>query len=156
MQLWNVLHEARWKYRTQKNRHMGTIAQLYRTISSQLRHVSTIEKKPVKQQYLLHISTQYGKLRPTSVWDRFGSLGHPSKFQRLSRLGSVTARHSGSGCQPNFAALNRGRHLYSAGWPSRWALAHMLVMYCVSLILAEFCVNFWPYLVTVMQTLASF
>jgi len=28
-----------------KNRHQGTIAQLYRAISSQLRHVSTIEKK---------------------------------------------------------------------------------------------------------------
>jgi len=28
---------------------------------------------------------------------------------------------------PNFAALNRGRHLYSAGRPSRWALAHILV-----------------------------
>jgi len=25
------------------------------------------------------------------------------------------------------AALNRGCHLYSAGWPSRWALAHILV-----------------------------
>jgi len=30
-----------------------------------------------------------------------------------------------SGRQPNFAALNRGRHLYSAGRPSRWALAHI-------------------------------
>ena len=29
------------------------------------------------------------------------------------------------GRQPNFAALNRGRHLYSAGRPSRWALAHI-------------------------------
>ena len=55
------------------------------------------------------------------------SLGHPCKFQRVSRLGSVTARHSSSGRQPNFAALNRGRHLYSAGRPSRWALAHILV-----------------------------
>jgi len=26
------------------------------------------------------------------------------------------------------AALNRGRHLYSAGRPSRWALAHILVV----------------------------
>jgi len=43
------------------------------------------------------------------------------------RLGSVTAQHSGSGCQPNFAALNRGRQLYSAGRPSPWALAHILV-----------------------------
>jgi len=57
------------------------------------------------------------------------SLGHPCKFQRVSRLGSVTARHSSSGRQPNFAALNRGRHLYSTGWPSRWALAHILVVF---------------------------
>jgi len=56
------------------------------------------------------------------------SLGLPCKFQRLSRLGSVTARHSSSGRQPNFAALNRGRHLHSAGRPSRWALARILVM----------------------------
>jgi len=34
-----------------------------------------------------------------------------------------------SGRQPNFAALNRGRHLCSAGWPSGWALAHILVLY---------------------------
>ena len=45
------------------------------------------------------------------------------------RLGSVTARHSSSGRQPNFAALNRGRRLYSAGRPSRWALAHILVVF---------------------------
>ena len=54
-------------------------------------------------------------------------LGHPCKFQWVSHLGSVTARHSSSGHQPNFVALNRGRHLYSAGRPSRWALAHILV-----------------------------
>jgi len=56
-------------------------------------------------------------------------LGHPCKFQRVSHLGSVTARHSSIGHQPNFAALNRGRHLYSAGRPSRWALAHILVVF---------------------------
>jgi len=81
-------------------------------------------KKLVKQQYLLHMSS-YGELRPTNGWDRFGSLGHPCKFQRVLRLGSVTARHSSSGRQPSFAALNRGRHLYSAGRPLRWASAHM-------------------------------
>jgi len=27
------------------------------------------------------------------------------------------------------AALNRGRYLYSAGRPSRWALAHILVVF---------------------------
>jgi len=46
-------------------------------------------KKPAKQQYVLHMPAQYGELRPTSGWDRFGSLGHPYEFQRVSRLGSV-------------------------------------------------------------------
>ena len=61
--------------------HLGTIAQLCRALSSQLRYVSTIRKTLAKQQYLLHMSgmsPQYGKLRPTSGWDRSGSLGHPS------------------------------------------------------------------------------
>jgi len=39
-----------------KNRHLGAIAQLCRAISSQLRHVSTIGKRVIKQQYLLQMS----------------------------------------------------------------------------------------------------
>ena len=160
----------------------------------QLRHVSTIGKKLVKQQYPLHMSQQYGEFRPTSGWDRLAGLGHHSKFQRLSRLGfftaatslngsqpnfarclavswagrlfihfrrllprngilpgakftlrppslalccigSVTARHSNSGREPNFAALSTQRHLYSARRPSCWALAHILV----SVSSARFC-----------------
>jgi len=49
-----VLLVARCKYRTQKNAkncHLGTIAQLHRAISSQLRHVSTIEKKKLVKQH---------------------------------------------------------------------------------------------------------
>jgi len=49
-----------------KNRHLGIIAQLCRAISLQLRHTSTIGKKIVKQQYVPHMSSQYGELRPTS------------------------------------------------------------------------------------------
>jgi len=37
---------------------------------------------------------------------------------------------SSSGRQPNFAALNRGHHLYSAGRPSRRALAHISSYFC--------------------------
>jgi len=36
------------------------------------------QKKLVKQQYLLQMSSQYGELQPTSSWDWSGSLGHPS------------------------------------------------------------------------------
>jgi len=55
--------------------------------------VSTIGKKLVKQQYVLQMSSQYGDLWTTSGWDRFVSLGHSTKFQMLSRLGSITAWH---------------------------------------------------------------
>ena len=87
MQVWNLLHAARWKHRTQKSRHKSP------SISSQLRHISTIGKKLVKQQYVLHMCQQYGDRRPTSGWDRLTSFGYPCKFQLVSRLGSVTARH---------------------------------------------------------------
>jgi len=70
---------------------------------------------------------QYSELQPTSGWDLLASFRHPCKFQCVSRLGSVTVRQSSSGHQPNFAALNIGRHLYSAGRPSRWAFPHILV-----------------------------
>jgi len=88
--------------------HLGTIAQLCRAISSQLRNVSTIGKKIIKQQYLLQTSSQYGELRPTSSWDMLASLGHPCKFQRVSRLGTLVVGVSQT------AVLNRGRHLYSS------------------------------------------
>jgi len=73
-------------------------------------------KKLVKQQYLPHMSLQYGELRPTSGWDCFVSLGHPAIFNGFRVLAALL--HSQT------AALNRGRHLYSAGghhvghWPT--------------------------------------
>jgi len=84
-------------------RHLHTIAQICRAISSQLRHVSTIGEKLLKQQYLLHMSLQYGEHRPTIGWDRLASFGHPRKFQRVLCLGFVTASTSLNGGQPNFA-----------------------------------------------------
>jgi len=82
---------------------------------------------------LLNIDTSptcphYGELLTAEIcWRVWGTPAN--KFQQISRLGGVTARHSSSGRQPNFVALNRGRHLYSAGRPSCWALAHILVKY---------------------------
>ena len=46
----NTVHDA-------KNRHLGTITQLCRAISSKLRLISTSGKKLVKQQYLPHVFT---------------------------------------------------------------------------------------------------
>jgi len=83
---------ARWKCRTQeiaKNSPSGH----HRTTSSGYIFATKAfvdnRKKIIKQQYLLHMYSQCGELRPTNGWDPFWSLGHPSKFQRVSRLGSV-------------------------------------------------------------------
>jgi len=112
-----------------KIHHLGTIAQFCLAISLQLRHVSTIGKKNLLNSNVsptcLHSMVN---LRLTSSWDPLACLGHPSKFQLVARLGSVTARHSSSGRQPKFVALNTGHHLHSEGRPSCWALAHILVL----------------------------
>jgi len=64
----------------QKNRHLGTVPQICRAISSQLRHVSTIGKKLVKQQYLLDMCTQYGELGPLASEIVSGVWGTPATF----------------------------------------------------------------------------
>jgi len=165
-----------------KNCHLRTITQLCWALYLQLRHVLRIGKKLVKWQYLLHMSLQYRELRPSNVWDLLVCLGHPSKLQRVSRLGFVTAVTLFTGGQPNFAQFSRAfatwrnftrckfhflskscvllywqryctaleqwasaklcgmvqemelrnfcrrRHLYLAGRPSQWALAHILML----------------------------
>jgi len=58
-----------------------------------------------------HDIVNFGPLAAEICWQVWG------KFQRVLLLRNVTARHS----------LNRGRHLYSAGRPSCWALAHILL-----------------------------
>jgi len=143
MQVWNVLHTARWKCRTQKIAIWAPLHNFVGYIVATKTHVDNRKKKLVKQQYLLHMSSQYGELWPTNGWDLLASLGHPCKFQRVLRLGSVTTRHSGSGHQPNFAVLNRGHHLYLAGWPLRWHWPIFLVVfgcYCVMLLVTY---HFW-------------
>jgi len=100
MHVWNLLHVARWKYslytgrkNDAKNRHLGTIAQLSRAVSSQLRHVSTIAKKLAKQQYLLHIMVpQYGELRPTAAEIDWRVWGTPATFNGLRVLASLMQR----------------------------------------------------------------
>jgi len=106
------------KIQDAKNRHFGTIAQLCRAVSSQLRHLSTIGKNLLSIDTSCtcpHNMVNFGLLTAEiccRVW------GTPANFNGF-RVLAVTARHS--------AALNRGRHLYSTGRPSRWALAHILV-----------------------------
>ena len=87
-------------------------------------------KKLVKQQYLLHMFTpanmvNFGLLTAEICWRVWGT---PTNFNGFRVLAALLHRSS-SGCQPNFAAFNRGRHLCSAGRPSYWALAHISSLY---------------------------
>jgi len=110
-----------------KNRHLRTIAQICRAVFSQLRHVSTIGKKLVKQQYLRtfpHIMANFGSLTAAIGWRVWGTPATFNGFHILAALLHGTR----SGRQPNFAALSRECHLHLAGRPSHWASAHVLVI----------------------------
>jgi len=106
-----------------KNCHLHTIAQLCRAISLQLRHVSTIGRKLVKQQYLLHVSSQYGELPSTNGGDRLVGLGHPRKFQQVSHLGFINAPTMLNVGQPKFAQCTHTHNHFTALFlgPPRWA-----------------------------------
>jgi len=83
--------------------HLGTIVQLSGAISSQIGHVLTTAATTCmywqSEKNLLNSNTSptcphdMVNLWRTNSWDPFRSLEHPNKFQRVSHLGSVTARH---------------------------------------------------------------
>jgi len=89
MQVWNVLHTAQWKSRMQK---IAICRPSHKSVRLYLRNEGVYrqsEKKLVKQQYLLHKSSQYGELRPSDAWDRFGCLGTPANFCGFRILASL-------------------------------------------------------------------
>jgi len=104
-----------------KNRHLGTIPQLCRAISSQLRHVSTIGKNLLSSNISStcphNNMVNFGPLAAEIVSLVWGTLVNFNGFR-------VLAEHSSSVRQPNCGVEQRAP-LYSAGRPSRWALAHI-------------------------------
>jgi len=68
----------------------------------------------------------FGPLAAEICWQVWGT---PANFNGFRVLAAFTAQYSSSGRQPNVATLNRGRHLYSAGRPSSWASAHIIVFF---------------------------
>jgi len=162
-------------------------------------YIDNWKKKLVKQQYLLHMSSQYGELWHTSGWDRFSCLGHPANFNGFQVLVSLLQRRRSpeanqtlhnvwpspelvhdmvhfrgalavwwnfARCKIEFTSKScvllywqhyctvlqqwawaklcgmvqgmelpnfcRGHLPYSAGRPSCWASAHILVLWCVT------------------------
>jgi len=129
-----MLHAARWKCRTKKivkkssknwpsGHHRTTLLGYIFTTKACIDNWKKNLLSSNISSTCRHNMVNFGPLAAeigAVVWG-------PCKFQRVSCLCSVTARHCSSGHHPNFAALYRQRHLYSARRPSRWALAHILV-----------------------------
>jgi len=72
-----------------KIRHLRTIAQLCRAIPSQLSHILTVGKNLVKEQYLLHMTPQYGELGPLTAeiyWRVWGTRAHFNGCRILAAL----------------------------------------------------------------------
>jgi len=92
-----------------------------------LRHVSTIGKNLLNSNTSSstypHNMVNFGLLTVEICWRVWGTLENFNGLRVLAALmhGTLVVGVSQT------AALNRGRHLYLAGWPSRWALAHILV-----------------------------
>ena len=127
-------------------------------LSLHQRHVLTIVKKLVKQQYLLDVSSEYGKLRCTNrrLRGRLWSLGHRSKFQRLSRMAMLLQWR----CSPE---ANQTLHdvwlspglvhcIYISGAFSLWLnLARLKIHFaCLSCVLL-----FWQHYCTALELWAS-
>ena len=73
----------------------------------------------------LHNMVNFGPLAAEILSLVWGTPGNFNGFRVLAALlhGTLVVGVSQT------AAFNRGRHLYSAGRPSRWALAHILVSF---------------------------
>ena len=122
-----------------KNRHLGTIPQLCRAISSQLRHVSTMGKNLLSSNMSStcpHNMVNFGSLAAEiglPVWGT-GTPVNLNGFRVLAALlhGSQVVSVSQTlwrGTRSGITELTRGRQLYWAGRPWCWASAHIIVYY---------------------------
>ena len=147
MQVWNVLHAARWKCRTQKIAEKSPSAHHRRTLSGYV--FATEARIDNRKKNLLssnissrcvHNMVNFGLLAAEIdpvVW------GTPSNFNGFHVLAALLHGSQVVSVSQTFAALKRGRHLCSAGRPSGWALAHILVPfrlllhYCLSVFISN-------------------
>jgi len=136
------LAENAGRKKSPKNCHLRTIVQVCRAISSQLRHVSTIGKKLLSSNIssrcshnMVNFDLLAAEIGPV-VW------GTPANFNCFHVLAALLHGSQVVGVSQT-AALNRGRQLCSAGRPSRWALAHILVFDNFWRILISYAISHW-------------
>jgi len=117
-----------WPKNRQKIRNLGTIAQFCRAISSQLRHISTIGKKLVKQRYLpicSHNMLNFGPLAAEICWHVWGTSANFNRVRLLapSLLGTrvVGISQSLRRWTEGAAYIRKGGH-HVGHWPTFWCI----------------------------------
>ena len=130
------------------------ITQLCKAISSQVRHASTIGKNLLSGNISPTCPYNMGNFGPLSAENVSLVWGTPANFNWFRVLaallyGTLLVDISQT------AALNRGRHLYSAGRPSRWALAHVS-SFIVCFIFYNFHVNMGYFNTTIHEPFILF
>ena len=90
--------------------------------------VDNRKNRPQASSTCPHNMVNFGLLTAEICWRVWGTPANFYGFRVLAALlhGTSSGR---SGRQPKFATLDIGRHLYLTGRPSRWTLAHILVIY---------------------------
>jgi len=99
-----------------KTRQLGTIEQLCRAVSSQLRNVSTIGKNNISST-CPHNMVNFG---PLAAEIDPVVLGTPANFNGFRFLPAFLYGTPVLG-SAKLCGVEKRRHLYSAGRPSRWA-----------------------------------
>jgi len=134
MRVWNLLHAAHWKHRMQKRRQKSPSGHHPTTLPGYIfaieAHINNRKKNLLSTDTSStwpHNMANFDPLTAEIGWPVWALLQISTGFASWQRYCTASSsRH-----QPNFAALNRGRHLYLAGQPSRWALAHISSLCCV-------------------------
>ena len=105
-----------WHHRTTLLGHIFAAIGMYRQSEKNLLNIDTSSSCP-------HNMVNFGLLTAVICWRVWGTPANFSEFRVLAASLHDTLVVGVS----QTAALNRGRHLYSAGRPSRWSLTHILV-----------------------------
>jgi len=93
--------------------------------------LSTLERVDARHLNLLQTTTCFSHQKHTSSTQLLANCYNIQINQQATSTTAINMKHFTFHyvtTQLNFAALNRGRHLCSAGRPSRWTLAHILVL----------------------------
>jgi len=134
MQVWNLLHAARWNTGRKKSRQKLPSGHQRTTLSGYI--FATKARIDNRKNLLssnmsstcLHNMVNFG---PLAVKIGLPIWGTPSNFNGFRVLAVLLNGTLLVGVSQTLRRwiLNRGCHLYSAGRPSRWALAHILVLF---------------------------